>query len=674
MRAGIFSFVMLALAATANAAQVADGPDVPELAHFDDVMTEFMAARNIQDGQLAITRLGKLVFARSYKHNSNNPTTIHSRYRIASVSKPITSTLLHRAQQDGLLSLDSTLGDWLDLSTLPGQSADPRLAGVTVRNLLQHLGGFGSPDEYGYDPIFNDKAVATLTGEGYPVLKTQIQRVMNGRALIHEPGTTYAYSNYGYMLAGMILEKATGMAYGAYADQVLNPIGILDARISRSQLHRQYPGEASYISNATARTVIDNSGEIVPLPYGGYNYETNAAYGGWTVSAVEVVRWLANLDNPVAPNAILNSASRSEMFAFPANFTPPYNDGDEFYASGWGVRNFGINQRNTYHSGGLPGTMSWAVRLSTAINYMVVFNRDNFGGPGNWYSDIDGALSTAILQTTQWPTHDLFGTTLRDQPDAAGARYNGSWYDITHDGEGFAISVISPDTAVIYWFTYDREGQQRWYFGIARLEGHRMIVDSLLENRGGRFGPDFDPADIETTEVGALAINFYDDNSAKADYILNGDSGFQELSRLSIPFTSDDPGAAGNNWRNGLWYDLSHDGEGYVVEVLPNGRIVIYWFTYDKDGNPAWMIGTVADGSLEDGIAIPMDLTEGGNFGVGFDPDNVIVTGNGTATLQLRCDEASSSVYSGGDSRFPAVTLNLQRLATYIEPPCPEEN
>jgi len=657
-------------AVSAQAAQVADGVDVPELSHFDDTMIEFMELHNIADGQLAVTRHGKLVLARSYEHNSSSPTTIHSRFRIASVSKPLTSTLMHRAQQDGLLSLDDTIGQYLDLSTLPEQSADPRLAGVTIRNLLQHLGGFGDPAEYGFDPVFHDQAVAGAIGEGYPVLKSHILRYMNGRLLIHEPGTTHAYSNYGYMLAGMVLESVTGISYGAYADQILNPIGISDARISRSQLHRQYPGEARYFSGDTKRTVIDNSGEFVPVEYGGLNFENNSSYGGWTASAVEIVRWLSNLDNPIAENAIIDSASRAEMFDLPENYQGPYNDGDLYYASGWAARKYGPGRYNTWHSGGLPGTMTYAVRLYTGIDYMVAFNRSDLTGQG-WYAEIDTRLATAIEQTNQWPSHDLFPTTLRAEPEAAGARYSGSWFDTTHDGEGFAISVINPTKAVIYWFTYDREGRQRWYFGVARLEGHRMIVEALLETGGGKFGPDFDPGDVEVTEVGSLVINFYDGGHAKADFLLKGDSGFMELSRLSVPFGSDDPAAAGNDWRNGLWYDPTHDGEGYVLEVLPDGRIVIYWFTYDNDGEPAWMIGTVNGPSLDGGADIPLDLTEGGNFGVGFNPDNVIFTGNGAVTIRIPCNDTSTAEYRGGDSRFPEVTLKLEPLATYIAPTCP---
>ncbi|HKJ15891.1 MAG TPA: serine hydrolase domain-containing protein [Xanthomonadales bacterium] len=672
MRFALAPCLLLLLSFTAHGAQVADGVDVPELEIFDDVMTNFMEAHDIPDGQLAITRQGKLVFARSYTHNSGKPTSIHSQYRIASVSKPLTSTLLHRAQQDGLLSLDDKISKHLDLTTLPGQTADPRLASVTVRQLLQHLGGFGSPGEYGFDPGAHDAAIAFATEEGLPVLKTDIQKYMNGRSLIHEPGTTFAYSNYGFMLAGMVIESVTGLPYGAYADEILNEIGIYDARQSRSQEHRLYPEEARYYSSGVKSTVLDNSGEIVALQYGGLNSENNGSYGGWTISAPEIVRWLSNLDNPLAPGSILNPSSRDEMWDLPENHVPPYNLGDEYYASGWSVREYGYNAKNTYHTGSLPGTMTWAVRLWTGVSYMLSFNKRNETGQGNWYSEIDAALGVALDQIFNWPTHDLFPIVLRDQPEDAGARYNGSWFDVTHDGEGFAISVINPNTAVIYWFTYDRQGNQKWYFGIAQLEGHRMIVDTLLETRGGRFGPGFDPTEVETTEVGSLVINFYDGVRAKADYLLNGHSGYQELSRLSVPFSSDEPEASGDDWRNGLWYDLTHDGEGYVVEVLPGGQIVIYWFTYDKDGDPAWMIGTINGESLQDGAAITMQLTEGGNFGVGFDPDNVIATNNGTAVIQLRCDGPSSSEYSGGNSRFSEVTLNLQRLATFIEPPCTE--
>ena len=132
-----------------------------------------MEQYDVSDGQIAISWQGRLVFARTYTHNSDSPTTNTSRYRIASVSKPLTSTLVHRAHQDGLLSLDDPISQYLDLSPMPGKTADPRLANVTIRHLLQHLAGFGGQAHYGIDPAFNDYVVASATGEGMPVLKTR---------------------------------------------------------------------------------------------------------------------------------------------------------------------------------------------------------------------------------------------------------------------------------------------------------------------------------------------------------------------------------------------------------------------------------------------------------------------------------------------------------------------
>jgi hypothetical protein len=152
------------------------------------------------------------------------------------------------------------------------------------------------------------------------------------------------------------------------------------------------------------------------------------------------------------------------------------------------------------------------------------------------------------------------------------------------------VQVINADTAVIYWFTYDRDGKQRWYFGLADMDGHRMVVRTLYEASGGHFGPDFDPDTVVRMEVGSLVLNFYDDQHGKVGYLLDGDSGYMELTSITQPFTSDDPASAGD-WQNGLWSDPNHDGESFVVEVLPGGIVVIFWFTFDAEGHPAWMVG-----------------------------------------------------------------------------------
>jgi CubicO group peptidase (beta-lactamase class C family) len=652
----------------ATAQVVSDGQDVPALAGFDNAMLEFMQAHNVPDAQLAVTWQGRLVLARSYDHQSGNPVNNRSRFRVASVSKPLTSTLMHRLQQDGGVSVDDTLDQYLDLTPPDGQNADPQLGGITVRNLLEHLAGFGTATNFGYDPVFHDVDIANELSVDLPILKSHVRSFMNGKSLVSTPDTEYNYSNYGYMLAGQVIEAATGMPYGAYADSVLNRIGIYDARQSRSQRHRAYADEVEYFSGNRGASVMQDNGGRLPYEYGALNYENAAAFGGWTLNMVEAARWLANLDDPEATDAILDAESQALMFGLPENQQGPYTSGDAYYGSGWLVRDYGGGGRNTWHGGSLPGTTAYIVRIRQGFNFAVAINRRNESNPGAWLGDLESRIIAAYNQVDQWPSHDLFDQELRPAPQAAGARYGGSWYDPDHKGEGFAITVISPDTAVIYWFTYKPDGRQAWYFGVASLDGHRMVIENLLEASGGRFGPDFDPDEVDISTVGSLVINFYEDNKAKADYLLEGDSGYMELTRITRPFANDDPQAAGD-WRTGLWFDPSHNGEGYVVEVLEDGRVVIYWFTYDQSGNPAWMLTTSIDGELGSGMTLPMDRHAGGNFGVAFDPSRVQVLENGSADMTISCEESDVS-YSGGDSGFPDVELTLERIAGYMPLPC----
>ena len=661
------SAIVLVLSTVTHAQQVSDGPDVPGLEAFDVAMLDFMQAHNIPDGQLAVTWQGRLVLARAYDNQSENPVNLKSLFRIASVSKPLTSTIMHRLQQDGGISTSDRFSKYLDVMPPLGQTNDPRTGDITIRNMLEHLGGFDTA--LGYDPVFHDAGVAQELGVNLPVLKSHIRTFMNGKNLANDPGTTYNYSNYGYLLAGQMIEAATGLSYGAYADSVLNKIGIFDARLARSQKHRAYSPEAVYFSGNRGTSVMDSSGELLPWEYGALNMENATAFGGWDFNMVEAARWLVSLNDPSAEDALLDEQSLASMFGLPENWIGAYTPGDYYYSMGWQVRDYGNGNRNTWHNGSLPGTTAQVVRFRDGFQYAAAFNRRNENAPGTWIADLETRLFTARNSVTQWPDHNLFPELLAPVPEPVSALYSGSWYDITHNGEGFVVQIVDKTTSVVYWFTYDREGNQRWYFGVGEFDGHRMVVRDLLEGSGGKFGPDFNPDDVTFETVGSLAISIFDGERGKADYLLKGDSGYMELSRLSQTFDNDDPATAGD-WRTGLWYDPSHNGEGFVVEVLPGNTTLVYWFTYDGEGRSAWMVSASDQGSLDSAVNLSMARPIGGNFGVGFDPDLVTRPPNGILTLRLSCSALSVGQYSGGDGLFPKVDQILTRLAGYADIPC----
>lgn len=243
----LLAAAFVAVAAPVHAQWTATGIEVPSLAAFDQQMQQLMTARNIPSGSVAVAWEGRLVLARGYSWNPGPQDIVtqpDSLFRIASCSKPITSTLINRLIQDGALALNDTIGQYVDLTPRPGTSADPRLATVTVRNLLEMLGGFGDPATLGYDPVFRDRIVAQGLGIALPVSHADVIRYQSGVALASTPGTTYQYSNYGYKLLGRVIETASGMPYERYARRVLNRAGVWNLRLARAHRTNARPARS----------------------------------------------------------------------------------------------------------------------------------------------------------------------------------------------------------------------------------------------------------------------------------------------------------------------------------------------------------------------------------------------------------------------------------------------
>src|SRR5690606_2114854 len=118
-----------------------------------------------------------------------------------------------------------------------------------------------------------------------------IVRYMMGQPLDFDPGTSYAYSSFGYAVLGRIVERITGGSYEQYVKEaVLEPAGATRMRLGRSLLADRAPGEVRYYDPATVNSVFPGGG-AVPVSYGGFNIEAMDAHGGWIASAVDLLRF-----------------------------------------------------------------------------------------------------------------------------------------------------------------------------------------------------------------------------------------------------------------------------------------------------------------------------------------------------------------------------------------------
>ncbi|WP_189332145.1 serine hydrolase domain-containing protein [Actinoplanes ianthinogenes] len=389
---------------TAAATWKATGTAVPALSSFDSTMKSFMQARNITAGQLAVTYKGRLVLARGYKWSADTALNVQptSLFRVASLSKSLTAAAIVKLVQDGKLTLTTKVGSILDLTPPAGQTRDPRLANVTLWQVLQHTGGWDS--SVTPDPQWNDRVVAKALGVPMELYPKDVIKYMSGQLLDFTPGTKVAYCNFGYNLAGRVIEAVSGLPYATYVQQkLLTPLGI--TRMAQGWSIAKHTGEVPYVSKYTGTTVLNETGDVVPAPYGSFSMRVMDAHGGWIASAVDMVRWASMFDKA---GTVLGSTALGQVFKTPSLGVNP--DG-WYYGLGWAVRpvTTGGTGRNTWHVGSMPGTYTLLVRTYHGMSWAALFNqRDDASGLG--YGDIDAQLWTAAGKVTAWPTNNLYST------------------------------------------------------------------------------------------------------------------------------------------------------------------------------------------------------------------------------------------------------------------------
>jgi len=248
-----------------------------------------------------------------------------------------------------------------------------------------------------------------------------------------------------------------------------------------------------------------------------------------------------------------------------------------------------------------------------------------------------------------------------------------AWFDPTHDGEGFLIEMLPNNAAVMYWFTYNDVGEQDWYIAVGEVSANRIEFPNLLRVSGGEFGPGFDPAKVTEEVVGSASFTWSDCDRGDMSYQIGTQHGRMELYRLTRLMGIDCgriilPPERPEGVLSGSWYDPSHTGEGYNVEVLINGQVVVYWFSFDPESKRRWFfgLGEILEGKL---VFDDMQTSSGGIFGPDFDPDLVEYKPWGSLELNLTC-EGGTATYSSTEEGFGSGSLNVVRLTNIDQLPC----
>lgn len=399
---------------TATTPIIVTGVTEPGMASYDTVITSLMRKYKVPGGAVGVVKAGKLVFAHGYGYAdvaNEVPVQPDALFRLASLSKAITAaTILHLVER-GALRLDDPAFSYLsDLQPPAGKTEDARLSQITIRELLQHSGGWDR--DATFDPMFASTMIADSLGVAAPASADDVVRYMMGRPLDFDPGMRYAYSNFGYVVLGTIIQRVTGESYVDYVrSQVLEGMGIQRIAQGHTLLMDSVPGEVRYyavggqaLEYPLVQSVFPGQG-LVPQAYGGFYMEAMAANGGWVSSTMDLLRFITSVDGLHDRPQFLADSTIQEMIAQPiGNQTWPPGSA-YWYAMGWLVRPSN-GDANWWHTGSLPGTTTEMVRAYHGVEWVAFFNARAANDTG-FVTAVDAGLWTALQGVTSWPTADL---------------------------------------------------------------------------------------------------------------------------------------------------------------------------------------------------------------------------------------------------------------------------
>lgn len=277
--ASVCALCLLSATPTYAESARADGPQIDQLLRtsFDRYHLASITAE-VRAG-------GRIIYAKSlgYADLENRvPATPQSLYAMGSMTKSLTAHAILTLVSEGKLRLSSKLGD-----VLPDYKGPARV--VTILQLLTHTSGI--PDYAG------DSAAPPLwplDDPGRDYTEQDVVSWFKTKPLVFRPGTSWQYSNSGFYMLSLVIERITGRSYGnAIHDLVTRPFGL-----SHMVLGRRAP----IIMKRVMGYDIDTSGHIQNAPT--CSAEVALGAGGYFASADDLTQYVADLLTDRVPRAV----------------------------------------------------------------------------------------------------------------------------------------------------------------------------------------------------------------------------------------------------------------------------------------------------------------------------------------------------------------------------------
>lgn len=339
-----------------------------------------IAAGVVIDGQVvAVAAVGTRVTGRDV------PVTLDDRFHLGSNTKSMTATLAGMMVDEGLLSWDSTLGDILG-GTHPGMS--DTLAGATLEQLLSHSSGVPSDTPEILDLYFDDAAF----DDNPDALRSWLLDQWQHNEIAVPEGSPFQYSNLGYILAGMMIETASGVPWEQMMhERIFQPFGMTTAGLGAQATN-------GLIDAAVGHRITEDGG-VAPMLWGnGADIPTiMGPAGNAHMSVQDYLLWAAwnasggSSGPPLLSPSTLAYIQSAHVETPVRQNPPPGTPGTGSYGLGWGLVQFDWADRPLLTHNGSNGMNLARILLDTDRGLGIVV-LTNFPGP-----DAD-AVAGAVLK------------------------------------------------------------------------------------------------------------------------------------------------------------------------------------------------------------------------------------------------------------------------------------
>jgi serine/threonine protein kinase/CubicO group peptidase (beta-lactamase class C family) len=333
-----------------------------QLSAFDAAVEKFMLERAIPAGSLAIIKDTELVASRGYGFKDRlrkTPTPVGTPFRIASLSKRFTAASIHKLISQGKLTLDSKV---MPILGSKGEF-DAGWNDITVGHLLAHQGGWDANQDI--DPLFSADAIAASERLTLPLTSRDLLEYMSTRPLQFRPGTETVYSNFGYVVLGLLIEKTSGRPCVEYLqDEVLATLDLATIQQGKTLVRARLSDEPYYLDPYFGSNVVESgSTEAVSRPDGTFALEVATASSGLVGSATDVARFVLH-----------------------------YNINGEPVD--------GLRQNVQF--GQMPGSFTMVITRPDGVVIVALFNQGH-DSTGLDYKELHNLLNEAADSVTDWP-------------------------------------------------------------------------------------------------------------------------------------------------------------------------------------------------------------------------------------------------------------------------------